>query len=339
MIKLQNKKETVCPHCNKTFYGAGIYNHIKLCEKTIRHKDQIIFLYSNGVSIEKISRELNMDRGAISNILKTNNVKIRLQENGNPYRKYSVNEDFFKNENATMCYILGLVASDGSIKTKNSWSFSQSGENGKNLVNYIKDKIIYNGLIYKMKTIGEDAYSFTVSSSIMVNDLALYNIIERKSWNYTFPQKLNKDNIKYFLRGYLDGDGCIGIYKNNQGIYFLAASFVGTYEFINKCIELIPFKSTFCDINENSKEIRFNGKYAEKFLEWIYSGEETYLSYKYFKYKEFLSNYNPRYREYKKKKEKVLELFNLGWKVAQIEKETNIRFQTIYKWIKNKNEN
>ena len=93
------------------------------------------------------------------------------------------------------------------------------------------------------------------------------------------------------------------------------------------------------NINKNTKEVRFNGRHAEKFFEWLYSGDETFLSYKYKIYIDFINNYKPIYRLYEAKKIEAIKLFKLGENGMSVSKKLSIPFQTIYKWKKENYEN
>ena len=50
----------------------------------------------------------------------------------------------------------------------------------------------------------------------MVTDLAEYNVIPRKSYNFAWPQKLPRELAIPFLLGYFDGDGCLSRHANGR---------------------------------------------------------------------------------------------------------------------------
>lgn len=63
-----------------------------------------------------------------------------MRKNGKGFkRQYNINDYFLKNESKEKYYFLGLMASDGCINSsKTTAIISQSGDNGLELIKYIK---------------------------------------------------------------------------------------------------------------------------------------------------------------------------------------------------------
>lgn len=87
-------------------------------------------------------------------------------------------------------------------------------------------------------------------------------------------------------------------------------------------------------VGDNCFEIRWYGKRAIKFCEWLYTNVNLYESYKKNKYVNYLKTHNPDFLTYEKKKKQVKDLVECNIKVSEIVKITGIPFQTIYKWKK-----
>jgi hypothetical protein len=296
-------------------------------------KNTIKEMYENGFNFKQIGLELGKDPRTISKIVKNNDYK---QKNIIRNSKYELCETYLDCENDKKYWFLGLMAADGFIINKNSFGISQSGFFGKRLVEYLKKELEYNGPIYSGSTIGENYYNLTITSNHIVNKLSEYNIVNKKSLIYEFPNINGDDNIRDFIRGYVDGDGSVGVYDNGNGHQYLVISFVGTKNFINKASQKIPIEFSGIRelIGENCFEIRWYGKKAVKFCEWLYSNDNLYNGYKKDKFINYLKTHNPNFLIYENKKKQVKGLIDKKIKVSEIVEITGIPFQTIYKWKK-----
>lgn len=249
-------------------------------------------------------------------------------------RKYLVNDDFFDTESPEKYWLIGLLASDGSIGKYNQVKLSQSGEDGLKLVQYVKSMLEAESPIRINKTSHKNSYELTVSSQKIVDTLAEYNVVRNKTLNFTMP-KIPYEFLDAFIAGYIEGDGCVTISKNKDNCHYLSVSFVGTPEFVNVCQYLIPIRGTVRKHNlSNVYEIRWYGKQAIKVCRWIYQNPNLYHGYKYKNYEVAEENYaNSRESKYNKIKSKVLEDFQNGISnVMKYASEINVPFQTIYKW-------
>ena len=234
-------------------------------------------------------------------------------------------------------WLIGLLASDGYKGKCNQIGINQSGEDGENLVKYVKQIINSESPIRKIETNGKDCYQLIVSSEKIVRELEKFNITNAKTNVYDLPN-IPLTYLNDFLAGYVEGDGCITISDNGIGCKYLCASFVGTKDFVCKCNELIPIKGSVRKHSlSNIYEIRWNGEKAIEFCDWLYSSKDLYHSYKYRNYvKEKNMFKNTRKEKYKIIKEKVLNDFlnNTVNSIQEYANSINIPFQTIYSWKK-----
>jgi hypothetical protein len=253
-------------------------------------------------------------------------------------KKYHINENYFDDINTDeKAWVLGLLASDGNVDTSNSKniiSISQSGENGQKIIEYVKNILESNNPIRQTKTTRQDAYSISFSSKNMVGSLSKYNIIPRKTDTYTFPDIKNAF-YKSFIRGYFEGDGSVGIYQTRKNIYLLIASIYGNYEFILKCFDNIPVAGLIQKKKNNKAEIRWNGKNAFYFMQWLYENNELYKDKKFNIFHEYIETYsNQRHFIYDKLKEEIRRLLNECVEPMEISRKLQIPFQYVYKWRK-----
>jgi hypothetical protein len=256
-------------------------------------------------------------------------------KDGRFVKTYGVNEKFLDNIGKEQAWFLGIMASDGCIVNDNLFSVSQSNDEGLKMIEYIKNLIGFTGKIYK----SNNAYAIQISSRKLIEKMKEYNIINKKSLTYTFPEKLSPEYHSSFLRGYIDGDGCVTISSNGNLKYntrYLVLCFVGTEQFIKVCEKLTPKGSHTYKIKNatNCCDLRWNGEKAIEAGKWFYEDPDLYKGKKYFAYKDFADNYTPKYKKYEPKREEFKKLFEEGIKISEIEKRIGIPFQTLYIWKK-----
>lgn len=216
-------------------------------------------------------------------------------------RETKVNDRYFNKLTPQVCWLLGLLASDGCIRKNKFVILSQSGDHGKICIEHVKNILKYNGktCIRYPNNNGKLFYKLSINSPLLVNRLKKLNITERKTKTFTIPEEILSDDkkFKYFMIGYIDGDGCIGIYYNNKKIRtktYLKISLVCNHlmtEQLKKKFENFHFLC--CKRTDTLYEIVFNNKDAYLFGKWLYSNFSktvVYKSYKYEKFKFYLKN-------------------------------------------------
>ena len=326
-----------CSYCNKLINKKGFTNHIRSCERIYKNKEYLISRYNETNNLYTVACQEHINYKNLSYVFKDWNIKLNIDDNGLPERKYVVNDNFFDKMTEFQYWFIGLIASDGSKLKHNQITLSQSGDNGLKLIEYINKLLSSTYPIEKNKTIGKDAFRIIFTSKKITKELEKYNIIRNKTYSYTLP-KIPDKYLNAFLAGYIEGDGCITISNNGLNCNYLCASFVGTKNFIFECKDKIPIDGSVRKHNLSSVyEIRWNGEKAIEFCDWLYSYDNLYHSYKYENYIKAKEDFkNTRKERYKVIKNKILDDFING-KVDSITKYAkiiNIPFQTIYNWKK-----
>ena len=136
-----------------------------------------------------------------------------------------LNHDFFHPDKQTQhsAYILGFITSDGCL-LKNALAFNISSKDIE-ILEYIKFCLSSSKDFPKIKIIppkytpdkfvkkaGEMSY-LSFCSTKMLSDLHKFELQSRKTGHETYPYLLDP-NLKYhYLRGLIDGDGSVGVYK------------------------------------------------------------------------------------------------------------------------------
>lgn len=167
----------------------------KYSEETIQ---KIIELRKSGKGVTEIGKILNIDRVAVSRNLK----KLGYDTSRNPLIK----NIFHIIDTEEKAYWLGFLYADGYVSKYNQIEVSLSLEDEEHLIK-LKQFINTNTNIIK----DEHRCRLLFCSKELANDLAQLGCVNNKSLILQFPteQQVPQELIRHFLRGYVDGDGCL----------------------------------------------------------------------------------------------------------------------------------
>lgn len=255
---------------------------------TDERKLEIYECYKKEKNKSKVSKIMHVSDSTIDKILKEyGETPIDLSH---ACMKYTLNETYFDLINdQNKAYILGLLYADGCIgKNINSIQLSLQ-EKDKSILEKI-NLLLENPrplkfINYKEKNPNwQNQYRITIVNKHMHDSLIKQGVIPNKSLILTFPENIDKNLYRHFIRGYLDGDGSI-----SKNIKEKRTSFVGTEVFCKKAKEIIESELNihcsicYChDKNKPTRNLCIAGKnQVKKFLDWIYSDANLYLDRKY----------------------------------------------------------
>lgn len=222
-----------------------------------------------------------------------------LDKRGGHNRK-DFNRDFFKTWSPPMAYVLGYLYADGTlIDPKPSRTcYVRLTSIDKEHLEKINLLIGRKGKIYSSEPriiksrgktyISQTAYYISIGSRELFNDLIRLGLTERKSLTVNFPF-IQTTFLPYFLRGNLDGDGCIYIGNNGKRLQVIFNS--GSKNFLKKLSELftnnLPIKVKNTVRSSNCFQLRYSTIEAVKILDFIYKNLDKcpYLERKYLIYK------------------------------------------------------
>lgn len=223
--------------------------------------------------------------------------------------KYAVNENFFKQWSNKMAYVLGFFYADGSMEDasylRGKYIRFSSTEDIllKNIKNILKSK----HRIYESPGLGnrKTKYLLRIGNHKMYNDLEKIGLYPNKSLTIKLPI-IPKKYFFIFLRGYLDGDGCIFLEMakgktKEKIIKKLATIFTsGSQIFLDKLrIEI----NKYCEIDKKnvyvsrrSYQLRYGTADSLKLLGLIYKNKSAklFLKRKYQVYQRYLKIKNGR---------------------------------------------
>lgn len=247
-------------------------------------------MYKQGISITKIAKQLQIDRGCLSNRLKIAGIVIDKNNN----RKYYSDETFFNEINTEeKAYWLGFLMADGNLHSsaRNDYRIELGlSYIDKNHIHKFLNSLQSNYPIFKriVKLQGKNYESCRVLIYSKMLHQALVNLgcTENKTFSMKMP-KIRIDLYRHFIRGFFDGDGSISnMNKNPKTLQIHISS--GCKEFLNELSEFIQ--------NEIGIELKlrnthtcyelylYNQDRVNTFLDYMYKDTSIFLDRKYNRY-------------------------------------------------------
>ena len=254
-----------------------------MCKKGI-DIETLVSLYNKGKTVTEIAEIVNCNISNVSRRLKKRGYTI-VQDYSKMrttrYNRIKVNTNFFKTiKTEEQAYFLGIMFSDGSV-SKNQFYLKLKDEDV--VVAFKKAlecdyQILHNVSPY-------NNYILEVSSTEMCNDLINLGCIPNKTKVLQFPN-IPKNLYKHFIRGFMDGDGCIRVGSTLGKCMFDITS--ASYSFIQQLKSAIEPHAIHVGISKENKydvwHLRCAGKQVKLILDWLYRDSTIYMQRKYFKY-------------------------------------------------------
>jgi hypothetical protein len=249
-------------------------------------------LYENEkYTTKKLSELYNVTQKGILYVLHKKGVKVR--SFGEEHRKYDVNENFFETiDTQEKAYCLGFFLSDGYNYTKKGAIEIQQTID-KDIIFKIRE-LLFNKRKPEIKLNCSKSYRINVCRKKISEDLEKLGCMQKKTYKVIFPEFLKEKFIPHFIRGYLDGDGCVFISKNKKNI---VVSFTGTLAFCSSIKNIIKDKlninsymHTEHRCNDSIKKLEFGGRKAcVTLLNWIYNDSKIHGNRKFKVYQKIKS--------------------------------------------------
>lgn len=264
----------------------------QIMNKVENDKIDIIKQYVSGTSSEIIAKQYEVNGSTICRLLKRNNIQIRPNNENKVHIKK--NRDYFSEINTNdKAYFLGLLYADGSVR-EGGYSFKiVVHKKDIDVVEKLRDKIFLEKLNDRIKggiEEGDKYIRLSVSDVKMVSDLVRHGCTPNKTFTIRFPNVISKEFYPDFIRGVMDGDGCIYIAKNNKTI---KVDFTSNYEFVKDLKTIIESCGFRCGKPIQRKKNKLTGaiqitgrENVIKFLDWLYAGDGPHMNRKYEKYQQ-----------------------------------------------------
>ena len=247
-------------------------------------ENEIPKLINNGKNSNEISKILNISKSAIFRIC------TKLQLNiPNHHNKLKFDNTVFDEINTEeKAYWLGFLYADGNVSNNNnSVSISLKGSDKDHLEKF-KTFLKASTQIYNSKIImNNKQYSvckFYVCDKYFKERLIKLGCVPKKSLILTFPEKtiFKTESLIYdFIRGYVDGDGCLSFSRNGR----LSLTLVGTKEMLLEITKIFPgmFASIYQPkrLHNNTWIIQNCGEHADEVTYKLYANAKIFLDRKY----------------------------------------------------------
>lgn len=163
----------------------------------------------SGLSVHKIGKRHGVRGQSVHDYLVRLGVTRRTLEAS--IRKEAIRLDAFRAPlSAEAAYWLGLLYADGGIMV-GSHGFSSLGLTAhRDDVESIKGFLAFLGLSGPIRYRSDKrAVSTSVTSKSLISRLAELGCVPRKTHTIRWPNEVTDDLAPHFVRGFLDGDGCI----------------------------------------------------------------------------------------------------------------------------------
>lgn len=234
--------------------------------------NKIVELRKQGMGVTEIGQILNLDRKHVSKHLK----KLGYSTDRNPIQK----NIFSVIDTEEKAYWLGFLYADGYINKIQGQVAVALNEKDFHHLEKLKGFLKCNNKIsYDEST---HSYKLCFCCSQITQDLIKLGCIPCKSLILKFPteNQVPSQFKKDFMRGYMDGDGCLCI---TDKTYYIG--FTSTEDFINEAIKFFNWKP--CKLLESGQAKTWrcaDKKLVPQYLHLLYKDSTVYLDRKYNKY-------------------------------------------------------
>ena len=263
------------------------------------------------VSATEIAKEFNVDSSVIKRILKKHNISIK---NQHTLYSFDIDESFFeKIDTEEKAYILGFLAADGYITSKNyTICFKLSEKDDEILYKFKKAlKTEANVKYYFNKNNNLHPEYKTVKSACLAiknkkiwEDLVRLGITPKKTEELFFPKKeIPHSLVHHYIRGFFDGDGSVyemtiskskGEDGSRRTYKCIGISIIGKHDFLEDIGNIIGVRKVNGDLPVYKTKMMHQLQYSgftrcKQVYDFLYKDATIYLERKKNKFDEIFS--------------------------------------------------
>lgn len=250
-------------------------------------------------SLTKLGQKYGIKRQTLSKHLKDRGYEVINYQN-----RLRCDETVFdKIDNEEASYWLGFLYADGNISSiGNRLEVHLAIKDLKHLEKFRKFLKLETEIRSGIDSKGYGFCHLSIRNKHLWNSLNNLGCSPQKSLILKFPNtnifigniKQKEELIKHFIRGYIDGDGCLSLFKSSNGSIKTELSLVGTKDFLKHINKLFKNKGYIrnksCKNWENkSYSLKFSNVPSRIIARFLYENSNIYLERKYNKYLEFCS--------------------------------------------------
>lgn len=259
-------------------------------------RQEIIAKYlSNKYTTKQLAEEYGVCLSTIIRLLNRKNIPLRNS-------RFSFNQDYFETiDNEHKAYWLGFLYADGYVNSKsNTVSLRIKQDDDYILKQFAKDlgsniPVKYYSHTHKLPSSDKihtlHYASITICNKKIKEDLIKQGCLENKTLILNFPFHIPSYLYKDFIRGYMDGDGCVTYCgKQKCGNQEFKVNFCGTQEMLNGIQKVFGYNKKLgkrWDDGKNNYTLDISGNcQVYDFLTILYNNATIYLERKYKRYLE-----------------------------------------------------
>jgi len=291
IAKLLGKQTiTICRYLKRE--GIAVINKAMISKITSEVGLKIENMYKSGISLSRISKDIDISISVISKYLKSKGIEVINYHNLSKF-----NENVFDRiDTEEKAYWLGFIFADGYVSSRdNGFELSLSKKDINHLYKF-NSFMGFNGNNVKVSTTKHqekvfDRCRWGITNKHLWNTLNSYGCVPKKSNILKFPTGIPETLLKDFIRGYFDGDGCI-TYVKRSGKVFSKSTIIGTREFLTKIQEILRKEgissAIVVDKRMTSNVVLNIGSSNERqFLSFLYKQSTIFLDRKFNRFKFF----------------------------------------------------
>jgi len=261
--------------------------------------DEMIELYKNGYSYQKIAKMYKCSKSHIMKLLKD---KVISRNNFEKGKVKTCNEHYFDDiDSDDKAYWLGFIFGDGFIYDQkigehsgilcislssedigHLYKFRNTINSSHTIHTYDNSKGYSNGKLSRIK----------INSNHLIDSLKKYGMVANKTNIIGEPKLLNEKYYIPFLRGFFDADGSIMFWKENNSLYWSISicKTPGLLKFVEKILKYNWLWTQRKKDNDQCKTITLNRrKETTDCLHELYDNASVYLDRKYERYLEVIN--------------------------------------------------
>lgn len=243
-------------------------------------------------SLTKLGSKYNIKRQTLSERFKKWGYEIINQQN-----RCRLNDKVFDNiQSEEQFYWLGFMYADGNISREGNRIEIRLSIKDKDHLEKFRNFLNLSTEIRTGVCNGNGFCHLSVRNKHMWNTLNSLGCTPQKTLTLQFPNISlfkKKENILHFIRGYVDGDGCLSTYLNaTKTSIRTELSLVGTESFlksVNKLFQNKGYIKNKSSENWNNKafDLSFSDVSSRNIARYLYENATIYLNRKYEKFLEF----------------------------------------------------
>lgn len=266
-------------------------------QATIEEKKELLKYYYGELHYgqDKCSKLLGpgIGRTTIKQWLKELGLPIRTFAEGkqysNTHRRYK-NEKYFQTESHNMAWLLGFLASDGTVDSKRNRIKIGLARKDEEILEKIRQEVqIENQLSYYTTNKGYDVVELVWVCAQHKDDLENYSIVPKKSLILKPPYNLSEKYWMDYIRGYFDGDGSISRSSDGNIRFQIGGA---SREIIEWIVEVLSKNCSIhkanISVDNRHKHLYYYFQYCTKASKEIYKklyvSDSLYLQRKYDKF-------------------------------------------------------